>query len=355
MKKREKISKGLFRLETGEYQIDIRLNPRERYRPIFQKRKEAEGELEAIRTKKRENGGYLQKKENAKITFPEFAEIYMEEHAKVEKRSWKEDQSNLKHIKEFFRGKLLNQIDSSDVKRYKAARKGQDLAGATVNRGLALIRKIFNMALEYKRDGKRIFHGENPVKGIEFFEEEQRVRFLTRDELDRLYANLSGELKQMVVLAVNTGMRKSEIYNLLWEDINFEQGFMTVKSREGKETKSGKSRIIPLTIQAREVLDNMPRVDERVFRYERHRTAFENAVKDAKIDDFHFHDLRHTFASHFMMQGGKQYDLMAILGHSNLEMTQRYSHLSEEYKNQVMRKMDNFWTPKEAIEVPVAQ
>lgn len=178
---------------------------------------------------------------------------------------------------------------------------------------------------------------ENPVKRVDKLETQNgRLRFLSHDEADRLIANASKHLKPVIITALETGGRLSEVLGLTWEAVDLDRGLLIFDQRN---TKSGKQREIPITPTLAATLRAMPRPirTDRVFvRYGKPmrdvRTAFELALKGAGLgDDVTFHTLRHTFASWFMMRGGDIYRLQKYLGHSTIGMTERYAHLSPTY------------------------
>jgi integrase len=176
----------------------------------------------------------------------------------------------------------------------------------TVNRELAVIRHLLRLAEEwgYIEKVPRIRMAPEP---------EGRLRFLADDELVRLLAACAARagkspvLLPMVTVAVNTGMRRGEVWGLTWERVDFARGVLRLE-----QTKSGKRREIPINEAVYQVLSGLggPKLEGAVFRKRdgRHwgsiRTAFEAACREARVEDFRFHDLRHTFASHFMMSTG---------------------------------------------------
>ena len=134
----------------------------------------------------------------------------------------------------------------------------------------------------------------------------------------------------MVVVALNTGMRKSEILNLEWERVNFSRGVIQLET-----TKNGSRREIPMN-QA--VQSRAPGCSPRSV-----RTAFEGALERAGVKNFHFHDLRHTFASWLTMKGRPLREVQELLGHKSIRMTERYSHLAPE-------RLRDAWLPSKAAQ-----
>jgi integrase len=144
-------------------------------------------------------------------------------------------------------------------------------------------------------------------------------------------------LRLIVLLALTTGMRVSEIFGLKWSDLLFKEELIAV----GAKLKGGKFRYVPLTSQLAAELKRYPAElgEDRIFPPEREaKTArqrvdksFDTLLELARIKDFRFHDLRHTFASWYMMHGGDLYELAKILGHANIKMTERYAKLAKSH------------------------
>jgi len=339
---------AIKKLKSGKYQIDYYFQGR-RIRETYPNRKTAE---QALMKRKIEiaEGKFLDKRKEEKIKFKDFAEEFIEVYAKPNKKSWKRDQLSMKHLKKHFGEKYLSQITSYDIENYKKERI-KEVSPSTINRELACLKTMFNKAIEWKKVK------ENPVREVKLFKENnERIRYLKEDEIKKLLNNLSGSLRIIVIIALNTGMRLSEILNLRWEDIDFSTKLIYIR-----ESKSGESREIPMTDIVYNTLWDLKftsqlkgRVSPFVFKgikkyWVSHR--FHYIVKKLGIKDFRFHDLRHTFASYLAMMGVNLKTIQELLGHKTFKMTLRYAHLSKDYKREVMEvfesKMDTFWTPKE--------
>lgn len=215
---------------------------------------------------------------------------------------------------------------------------GRFVTPSTINRELAVLRHLLRLAEEwgYVEKVPRIRMAPEP---------EGRLRFLAEDELVRLLAaceakaSKSRVLLPVVTVAVNTGMRRGEVLGLAWERVDFARGVLRLE-----QTKSGRRREIPMNQAVDQALSGLagPKLEGLVFRkgdgskWGSIRTAFERACRDAKIEDFRFHDLRHTFASHFMMSTGDLPALQKILGHATLAMTMRYAHLAQGHLRKAM-------------------
>jgi integrase len=191
---------------------------------------------------------------------------------------------------------------------------------------------------------------DSPMRKVQKPKEPRgRVRFLSDNERERLLTACKGSdnshLYPVVVLALSTGARKMEIMNLTWEDVDLHRGVAILN-----ETKNDERRALPLTGNALELLKGLrknrrlgtnllfPRADgQKPIEL---RNAWERALKQAQIDDFKFHDLRHSAASYLAMSGASLAEIAEVLGHKTLQMVKRYSHLSEQHTAGVVEKMN---------------
>jgi len=184
------------------------------------------------------------------------------------------------------------------------------------------------------------------VKKVKQLEENnKRLKYLSSEECQKLIHSCDDYLKPIVITALHTGMRKTEILKLKRSQVDMKNGFINLS-----DTKSGKRRSIPINKTLEKVLnDQVCRLDiPYVFfnpRTEKHYTdikkGFSTACNKAKITDFRFHDLRHTFTSQLLMGGGDLVTLKEILGHANIKMTLRYSHLASSHMRNAVDLLDN--------------
>lgn len=276
-------------------------------------------------------GKFPDVRKDQRIKFEDFAQEYLEVHAK-NKRSYRSDKINIKTLNKHFAGKYLHEVTPYMVERFKGER-AKEVSGATVNRNLACLKCMFNKAISW---GK--FSGKNPVKDIKFFKEQPRLRFLEKEDIDKLLLNCSEHLKPIVILALHTGMRKGEILNLKWHDIDFNRGIIYLY-----QTKSGE-RQIRMNDEVKTTLIRIPKHPESFYifcnkdgrPYGDIKKSFFTASKKAGIINFRFHDLRHTFASHLVMSGVDLNTVRELLGHKTLDMTLRYSHLSPDHQKRAV-------------------
>ena len=288
-------------------------------------------------------GKYLDKKKDVKIRFKDFA-IEYRKWAEVNNKSFEKSKKwVIERLSKAFGEKLLAEITVWHVEKYKAARKQevcekrqkrisetQTFSLATINRELACLQHMFSKAIEW---GKA---ENNPVSKVNFFKESKgRLRFLLPAEINRLIDCCPPHIKPIVTTAVCTGLRKGEIVNIRWDDIDFRNRIIYIGN-----TKNGEKRETPINDRLTETLKSIRRNDVSPFvfcdkdgnPYYRFEKAFTNALRKAEITDFRFHDLRHTFASNLVMEGIDLATVRELLGHKSIEMTLRYSHLSPDHR-----------------------
>lgn len=254
-------------------------------------------------------------------------------------RSWELAISQLKRLEAFFDGRILSHISPSDIDDYKLYRQKQ-VKPATVNRELACLSHLFNLAKRQKR-----FFGENPVSISKLLPEHNQVeRILNKDEETKLLESSSPALKAILLCALHTGMRKNEILSLKWDNVDLEKKIITL---EHTNTKSKKTRRIPINSTLRRIFleqrlkvgsSNYVFLSTKGSPYKRHdslKQSFAGACKRANIKELRFHDLRHTAATRMIESGASIVAVSRILGHSDLKTTMRYAHPEDSLKDAV--------------------
>lgn len=332
-------------LKDGNYFIDYYADGRRKREKVGPYKKLAETALQKRKVQIAE-GKFLDIDKTEKIKFADFSDEYLRIHSKQNK-GYHTESKNINKLKRYFGGKYLHKITVMDIQRFKAERS-KEVKPATVNRALAILKSMFNRAIEWDKIK------DNPVRKIKLYREDNaRVKFLEPHEKEKLITNCADHLRPIVIIALNTGMRKGEILRLKWRDVDFARGIIHVI-----ETKSGKKREIPLNNTSRTTLMAIPKhsgsnyifCNDKGKLYGDIKKSFLTAVKKSGIIDFHFHDLRHDFASHLVMAGIDLNTVRELLGHHSLEMTLRYAHLSPDFKNRAVnvldRQMDTIWTPR---------
>ena len=217
---------------------------------------------------------------------------------------------------------------------------------ATVNRYLAALSHALNVAVREWR-----WLNESPIMRdvSKLKEPSPRVRFLSEAEREKLLdvcrRSSSKFLYPIVVLALSTGMRKSEILSLKWDDIDFKHERIIVQ-----QAKNDERRAVPLVGKAKEVLEEMFKggasESELVFpgngltgRLDIKKSWY-TALRQADISNFRFHDLRHCTASYLAMNGASLPEIASVLGHKTYQMVARYAHLSDDHTTKVVRSMN---------------
>lgn len=238
---------------------------------------------------------------------------------------------------EFFRDKTFDQITPMLVEKFKKYRResvtklGTLRKPATVNRELCVLSKIFTLALD-----AGLVQANPCLRVRKLRQDNARTRYLSRDEEGRLLNALDRRpvLRDVVTVALNTGMRRGEILSLSWANVDFSRRAINVKN-----TKTGRDRVVPMNVSVVRVLEGIQAEgisSEYVFKSNRTdrnlrwiKRAWTAVLVEAKIYDFRFHDLRHTAATRMADGGADAYTIGAILG-ITIQMSARYTHATSE-------------------------
>jgi len=285
------------------------------------------------------------------VSFDKFKEEYLELTKGDKKpKSSLRDQCSLKHLSKTFNGKLLSDINPLLIEKYKKTRKDEEAEPATINRELGCLRHMFNMAVAWGKAQNYPFgFGKNKVKFLK--EPKGKNRILSEEEEARLLEQVrvttkSQHLEPIIITALNTGMRKGEILNLKWSNVDFKTGHILVE-----ETKNGEIRRVPMNKKLTQTLENAKKVSRGEFVFSENgkpygdvKTGWWTALKKAKIEGFRFHDLRHTFGSRLGMKGYDIKTIAELMGHKDIKMTMRYSHPTPEHKKRAVESLDEVTT-----------
>lgn len=204
---------------------------------------------------------------------------------------------------------------------YRAVRRGEGLEAHSVNRDYACLQGALSHA--------RTIHGQQvPVLAwgeIKAEEPPHRIRFLSQNEYGRLLAVCDPAMQKIIKVAVATGLRKDNLLSLDWKQVDLSSGRITVL------LKGNKLHTVRMTPEIRAALATDIVRKGLVFDTTNFRRRWHRAVALAELDDFRFHDLRHTFASWARMAGADLADICDALGHSNISVTMRYAHIEPEH------------------------
>ncbi len=300
-------------------------------------------------------GRHFKTVEAKKHTVGELIDRYIAEVLPTKPRSRDKQESQLKWWKGQIGVYLLSDVTPSllgqcrDRLAAQATRRGPTHSPSTVLRYLAALSHAFSVAV--KEWG---WLEDNPMRKVTKPKEPKgRVRFLSDDERERLLAACRTSecpyLYVIVVLALSTGMRYGEIMHLHWSNVDLVKGRIILH-----DTKNGERRNVPVTGHAHQELEKLSKVrridttlvfpntnfGEQARPYEI-RKSWHTALRTAEIDNFRFHDLRHSTASYLAMNGASLSEIAEVLGHKTLQMVKRYAHLSEAHTTKVVRALND--------------
>ena len=341
------------RKRGNNYEIDYYYKGK-RFREIIgPSKKEAETVLAKRRTEIREEK-FFGKVRRREVLMDEFVQDYLE---RFQGRNLDDEKMHMRVILEYFGGKFLSDVGRRDVESFQAMRRaikrwdGRPRANSTCNREMQAIRRLLNKAVEWD------LLERNPASRFKLLPEPRgRTRFLSLEEAKKLLESASRHLRPIIICALETGMRRNEILTLRWRDVD-----MANRSIYLERTKNGYSRQVPISSRLLTTLATLPRRlgNDYVFTGEPKvgkigrpfhdvRTSFANACRKAGIEDFRFHDLRHTAASHMAMAGVPLRTIGEILGHRSSEMTERYAHLTPDHMHKAIESLPN-WEDGEMV------
>ncbi|HIF60711.1 MAG TPA: site-specific integrase [Rhodospirillales bacterium] len=285
------------------------------------------------------------------MTFSDLADEYM--------RQWKGKDRNqvyrALHWQEAFNDTPIKSITRKHVKKavkeFGAAKafttdgtgnkSNKTRSSNTVIRYKAVLSAMFKYAI------REDYLKENPVDGVYIEATPNKIeRYLSDEERIKLLAECKNstwnKMYLLVLLAITTGMRKSELMGLHWADIDFDKGLARLTDTKNGESRNNPIPEITLTELRKfrqvgnSLIFNSPTRIERPFEF---RKQWSGALDRASIESFRFHDLRHTAASYLVMAGATLYETAQVLGHKSTQTTERYAHLSTDHKSAVVERV----------------
>ncbi len=295
-----------------------------------------------------------EQKAKNRLTFKELAEGDYKTHGKTRKTegSINSEKGYLNNWIYPVIGSLpLSQVAPFHLEKIKADMTKAKKAPRSIHYTLAIVRQVFNHAIRHD-----LFDGANPISKVKLpGGDNRRLRFLTREEAAALLAELatkSPEVRDMALISLHTGMRAGEVFGLTWADVDVDKGILILR-----DTKSGRNRAAFMTEAVKEVFRSRERdlPSELVFpdrtgkKIARISNTFERAVDTLKLNEgiedrrqqVTFHSLRHTYASWHVEAGTDLYAVKELLGHADLKMTARYSHLGENALQAAVKRLDS--------------
>ena len=279
------------------------------------------------------------------VTFKDFIDQFLG-HSKTYKAlgTWKRDGLVLNQFYAFCKNesktRFLSSVNRMLIDKYVGCRS-KEVCPASVNVEIRHIKAALSIACQWG------LIQSNPAKGIKPLPIPERApRFFTMDQMQQILKTIDIQpLKQIVVFAVNTGARLSEIINVRWSDVNFQDKTVRISNKEDFHTKSKRERTIPINAETFELLFGMERKGEYVFstlvgkKRDKHFVSrrFKEYLRKIDMDEgYSFHSLRHAFASHLVQKGVSLYIVKELLGHSSIKTTEIYAYLLPEKHHEIV-------------------
>jgi integrase len=254
-------------------------------------------------------------------------------------------QRHLEWFKKYLGRRRLSNVTEADITELQTRLKKEGRKPGTVNRYIGSLSRVYSKAA-----GPWKWLDDSPMRRVDKLKEPRgRVRYLSDDERERLLdackADRDPLIYAFVVLALSTGARAGELQRLTWKDVDLKTGRGVLL-----DTKNGESRAIAIRGHALDqikFLSKVRRIDlPWIFPSKvtsgpwEYRYPWDRAVAAAEIDDFRFHDLRHTAASYLAMNGATLPEIASVLGHKTLVMVKRYAHLSDAHISNAVESMN---------------
>jgi integrase len=286
----------------------------------------------ALRLSEVERGEFAQ---SARMTLARFGQQYLD-YAKANKRSWLRDQQIMKHLNTAMGTAQMGDIGALQIERYKLNRLKESASAATVNREVALLKHMFNVAEHWQ-----LFSGRNPVKGVKFLQEDNvQIRSPSEAEEEELLQCCSPYLQDLVTFAINTGLRLGEILNLKWEEVDLENAVIKMLVRRNRRMLE-----VPLNDTALAVVNGWYGLRKCEYVFYNPETGgqwrdlwlgLKKACRKAGLNDVTWHTFRHTFASRLTRNGADLVTVKELLGHSSVSVTMRYAHTNRDAKKRAV-------------------
>lgn len=325
--------------DSGIHWIDYR-------DPSGQRRREKAGKLSAaldlLRTRKREveTGKYIAPRQARVWTFRRLAEEAIRNKAiRLAPLTIETDGIRLGQLLPHCGHVRFDRFTAQRIEEVLATLKRSGLSNSTVNRYRSFISSVFTFAVKTSRIAA------NPVALVgRFKENDSRLRWLKDAEEKRIRkAFVADQHEWEFDLALHTGMRRGEQFGLRWKDVDLDNGMLTVKGKTGRRHIVANATACSALWKLQKMSGDKEFVcpDRNVGQTKRDwRRWLEDAAVEANVSDFHWHDLRHTFASRLVMAGVDIRTVQELLGHKSIVMTMRYAHLSSDHRKTAVEKMN---------------
>jgi len=337
-----------LRQRNQTYFVDYRINGRRFRKAVGHSKRIAELALKDIEVKvARGELGFTPKDNSLDKLFEDFLTYSKTNHAPSSQKRYRAILDNFKTFLAQF--PYLTKISHLTVKifeDYKASRKNEGAANKTINIELQMLRAMFYLAVKWG------YTSENPVKNVTPLKDDKnkKPRFLSKDECRILLENCGTKLYPIFYTFLNTGMRKGELENLEWEDIDFDRRKIKIRVKDDWSPKTSE-REIPINDSLFELLKRhreenkqyrwvFSKKGEKIEPNSLRKKLISVAKKCGIVDLTKLHTLRHTFASHLVMSGVDLPTVKKLMGHSDIETTMIYSHLADEHVDKAVEKLE---------------
>jgi integrase len=275
--------------------------------------------------------------EKPRRSYAEAEEKFIREHlTAIKPRAAQRYGVSLKHLSEHFGDRTLEQITSATLSDFETKRRQQGVSPSTIRRDLACLSSLLTSCVDWEWIDSNIvpaYLRRRSKRGLK--EGAPRTRYLPEAEEVLLLNAATAEVRKAIILAIDTGLRREELFSLRWTQVDLDRGII----RTTTKTKSGRPRSVPLPERSRSILPAFPGFDDYVLinpetkkRYVQMNKGLKGAVRRAGIAPLQWHDLRRTAGCRWLQRDGKSMEEVSILlGHSSVQVTeQRYAFLESE-------------------------
>ncbi|WP_265822592.1 tyrosine-type recombinase/integrase [Geovibrio ferrireducens] len=275
------------------------------------------------------------------MSFAEFIDNHFSPHYMMKNKSFEKEKRRFKIVREYLGSipiKNLSEFDIDQFFKYLFAER--KISKSTINRYIATVKRMLNYAVELN------IIAVNPAKHLrQMFVDNIRVKCLTEEQIEKLLEaskeNRNKKLYYIIQIALRTGMRLSEILSLKASDIHLTERYIFVNQTN---TKNSKQRHIPINDTLYDCFIEFfnkynLQDDEDLFEMKSIKEAYSSTLEKSGIENFTFHDLRHTFASRLVLNSVDLYTVSELLGHSDLSVTRRYAHLNQPHLREAVAKV----------------
>ena len=322
--------KNIRKASSKNYWIEYYIGGKRKRERIGQSKKAAENRLREIQTAKAE-GRHLRKSKNTEITLDQLRDWYLGLSEITQKRSLLDIGKCINNFICRIGDMSVSQLSLGHIEKFRQMRMtekthtGRPAKPSTINRDIANLRAMLNKGVKYSKIDS------NPIQSVSMLEENNvRDRVLTLEQFQSLLQKCPESIRIQVLIAYHLPMRRSEILNLRWEEIDFKNGFIRLS---GDRTKNKSGRVIPLHPVVIRNLKTLPRPIHGgyVFSFRNwRRKSFRKAVNEAGLGDFNFHDLRHCAINNLRLAGNDHFLIKQASGHKTDVAFRRYNLVTED-------------------------